>query len=397
MVYNSGSGKFSRMLLKKIIFLIILIFASPCFAQTPSETLASPEPEEVVDREAVRNDLYYLYDLDNREVKKGSLAESTVEEVRPTVNFEETDEAIIRRSLEEERRAEAMDLQESERLTKERKDERRLRREKGSEKVVKKWGDVFKVKNTSYVISLFEGDPKLMEWLGKSPEPLFSAISAQNMAMIRFISENGKVYWHRGPHGFTPEQFAIIGEDLSVVDFFLRRSQTNRRGMAHLSRRNVWGENLFHAVFYGKDEAVGSKMRVMRLLFSEEYFPKISHLLNSPNKSGQTPLDFAFNDAVGRRPEDKAFDNRIVDFLLERGAISIRNPSLSGYRDVYKRKQEEKKKKEREKAERRREREQREARRREREQGNGNGNKENRGEKTERTPLMFCRDIFPVF
>ena len=88
-------------------------------------------------------------------------------------------------------------------------------------------------------------------------------------------------------------------------------------------------------------------------MFSKKHFPKISHLLNTPNQSRETSLDFAFNDAVAKLPPHNHniadIDSRIVDLFLDHGAVSLRNPSLSGYMEVYERRKKRMKKKRREK------------------------------------------------
>ena len=244
------------MLSKKNIFFLLLLLApvSPCFSQALAETLTVSE--EVIDRGgAIRNDLYFLYDLDNPgEGKRHLKKESTANENNPPVmKFEETEEDLIRRSLQAERQEEERDLREASEVEKEKEQRRILEKKRGSDEVIKKWKDVFHSRNTSYVISLFENDKKLLKWLGRSPEPLFFAISAKNLDMVEFISEKGGIDWARGTVRFSPEQFSIIVQDLRIMDFFLNHPEAN------FDRRNVWGEHLFHVVHYGNYDSVPPK------------------------------------------------------------------------------------------------------------------------------------------
>ncbi len=196
-----------------------------------------------------------------------------------------------------------------------------------------KWANVFHPYNTPDVLEYFENDPKLIDWINKSSEPLYYAIKYGNLDMIRFFGEmvdtktgevggetekleaetRGKMDWKMGPLEHSPLHLSMMvndGFNIKIVEFFLNHPKTN------LEAKDVSGENLFHIVFL---VPLSKRISILKLLFQEEYFKRISHLLNIPNKLNETPFDFAFReDRQGKVPSN----NWILKLFEEKGALS---------------------------------------------------------------------------
>ena len=179
--------------------------------------------------------------------------------------------------------------------------------------VTPKWESVFNVNNSSYIKQVFEEDPKLLAWIGKNAESLFFAIKFNNMEMVRFFDEKKIGNLLREETLFNPLQFAIIVQRLEIIKFFLDKPETDLR------HRNIWGDNIFHAVFLGgdnkRDKSCASKIAILELLFHADYFHQISHLLNAPNHQNETPLDFALKDAKSSSGKE------LVKLLRKKGAL----------------------------------------------------------------------------
>ena len=292
------------------INVFIVLFFSPLnvFGQfsgdQTTERIGPPAQEAGEKNETAQEDprsnlLYELFNMDMEEIEKNKMESGKVpknpQDPRDPVR------KMILASLELEQ-TETDSWEEEEQRT-----EKKNPSKHTAKSIADKW-EVILNPFTPFPAELFENDPKLMEWIKTSPEPLYYAVKFGNIPAITFFGENGKWDWKRGSMKLSPLHFSMItgdGFDIKIVEFFLNHPKTN------LEATNVWGENLFHMIF----SAGVHKPQLLNLLFQPKYFVKISHLLNKTNNFNETPLDVASNGRYGS--QEKA-----IALLEKQGALS---------------------------------------------------------------------------
>lgn len=261
--------------IKYMVFLTIFILINPCFSEVknepPIDTLSIEEKTKIYDN---------LKALMKREDEKFLKTE------------EEKEEEIERE---------------------------RGKKTKLEQALYPKWQKVMKPRNNSYLKTLFKNDKKLFSWMKRSPEPLFAAIQFKNMDMIKFFVEEGGLHPFRKEIRFTPLHSSIIIQDIEAIEFFLNHPDTD------LNATNIWGDNIFHILFFGSNS--NKRNKILRLFLQENYFSKISHLLNEANDFNQTVFDFALREGASEKvPKDIIKDT--IKMLSDKGALP--------FRDLYK-------------------------------------------------------------
>ena len=265
-----------------------------CFAKGDKKELS----EEV--KKTVRSNLYSLLESDearkrNRTEKRREQRELR-ERIRKMLSAMEDIDKYIEDSIKTEASKEAGDSEELE-------EEWVLNYKKDT-----RLKSVFAVRNSSYVKTLVQNDSRLREWIKKNPEMLFFAIQFGNLDLVRFfVEEGGMINAVREFTHFSPLHMAIIAARPRIIQFFLDHPETNLR------QKSIWGNNIFHIVFFSgpqgdkgpqkQGEKKANRLRVLEILFQEEYFSKISDLLNTPSSHSETALDFALGDEMHKKKE----------------------------------------------------------------------------------------------
>ena len=284
---------FVSMWLRKIIFFIIITFA--CLVEGDDSAFSEG------DKKKVRDSLYSLWELkkDNGIEQRGKLNQQGKWVVEMGSLSEEIGEWEEMEDLKESdfsKKKEGYDINNASLLV-----------------------SVFALENSSYVKTLFQNDPTLMEWIKRDPELLFLAIYFSNIDMIQFFVENSQMINVpiESTH-FIPFHSAIISRRQSIIEYFLNHPETN------LTQKNVWGDNAFHIVFLsgnqygieekGKGEKKMNHFDTLNLLFQPKYFSRMPHLLNTPNDDNETVLDFVQRDEVPNKKD-------IIQLLRYKGAL----------------------------------------------------------------------------
>ena len=166
-------------------------------------------------------------------------------------------------------------------------------------------------KNTSYIKELFRNIETLSSWIEKNPYMLYLSLRFENRELAEFFAENGSM-GPQDPLVPNPLFFSIITQDIEAIKFFFRHPKTDWEAV------NVWEDNLFHGVLLSFSPHY---KEVLNLLFHEDYFPKISHLLNKPNKFGETVFDLALKELENAMFFEKNRMKRVVELLSKNGAL----------------------------------------------------------------------------
>ena len=292
------------------------MMAFTCFAEKNNrEILSAKEKKEV------RSSLYFLWGLDEAKEKKRTEKLKQQEELREQIN--RLLEAI--KTVDEERE-ESEGIEDSDEITEEEEDSDKIEGKKTTnEEHESKLANILAIKNSSYVITLFQRNEKLRKWLKRSPELIHLAIQFGNLDLIRFFSERGGlINAAREISDFSPLHTAIIARRLSVIQFFLDHPKTN------LGQKSVWGDNLFHMVSLigpqnqgdkkdrgqSKEKKV-DKLEIFNLLFQPGYFLRIFDLLIAPNNHNETVLDFARRDDMPKKREIIKLLERKIKLALQ--------------------------------------------------------------------------------
>ena len=150
-----------------------------------------------------------------------------------------------------------------------------------------------------------------------SPSPrnysqLHSAVIFENINDIKRFSRRTDIN-ARDSENVTPFLNSVAVQNVRIVEFFLNHPKTD------LFAKDVLNNNVFHFLFFGKRSHRG---KILNLLLREEIFIKISHLLNEPNKDGQTSLDYLYREQVYGKVEISDYELRQ---LMKRGAKATLN------------------------------------------------------------------------
>ena len=198
--------------------------------------------------------------------------------------------------------------------------------ERAHNKTKSQWRIVLHEDRSAYVITLFQEEKKLADWLKTSSEPLFNAVQFGNVELTRFfVEESGMINAARESTHFSPLQTAVISGRRAVVQFLLDHPDIDAR------HTNIWGENIFHTVFlagaesgFNKEQAdkKSSKLEMLRFLFQPKYFLRIFDLLITPNLYNETPLDLAKNDDAAKKREIVRLTERQAQTALRLKALS---------------------------------------------------------------------------
>lgn len=273
-----------------IVFFLITAVFTPCFAGNSTDTLSEKK------KEIIRSTLYSLIEEENENKRRQKEQEKKQMDWRdPTKRLALA--AITQEETETtDEPEEGEDFEETEELNQKGTNEA-TENSKESERSKKssKWKMILDSKNNSYVKTLFENDEDLQEWIQTSSELLFNVIQSNNLEMLEFFVEKGAmINAARESTFFSPLHFSIISQSrLDIIKIFLDHPKIDLR------QTSVWGDNIFHMVLMGgkgKGERT-NKISVLSLLFQEEYFLKISDLLNTPNNHKETTLDLAWKDS----------------------------------------------------------------------------------------------------
>ena len=296
-MFKVGSG---------ICFIVLSCF---CFAESVGSALSEESKKEA--REA----LYFLLDLDESEKNHKKIQKRAEHQENPI-------EKLLNMIMKKGEYKEIDNLDKTKGLAEDTKGMGDLEQEKSrySEMVNLKWKTVMAANKSSYVISLFQEDERLMDWIKRSAEPLYHAIQYGKLDLVRFFVKNSKmINAARESTHFSPLHVAILSLRLGLIQFFLDHPDTNLR------QTNIWGENIFHTVFLTGEAQKGkkrteytkekvNKLEILRFLFQPKYFVKVFDLLNSPNHYNETPLDFAERDDLLGGSHGK----RIIISLIKR-------------------------------------------------------------------------------
>ena len=266
-----------------VVFLITTIF-TPCFAGNSTDTLSKEK------KEIIRSTLYSLIEAEQESERRQK------EQKKKQIEWRDSMKRLALAAITQE---EGEDFEETEELNqKETTENSKESKKSKEEEKSSKWKMVLNPKNNSYVQTLFENDENLQEWVKGSSELLFNVIRSNNLEMLEFFVEKGAIInAARESTLFSPLHFSIISKNkLEIIKFFLDHPEIDLR------QTSVWGDNIFHMVFLGGigKEARTNKISVLSLLFQEEYFLKISDLLNTPNNHKETALDLAWKDSPPR-------------------------------------------------------------------------------------------------
>ena len=215
------------------------------------------------------------------------------------------------------------------------------------DRIKSKWKFVLKESVSAYVMTLFQEDKRLADWIKKSSEPLFYAVQLGALNLIKFLvsQEKGMINAVRESTRFSLLHTAVISGRLSVIQFLLDHPDIDIR------QTNVWGENIFHAVFLAgwefgdseQPEKKSSKLEVLRFLFQPKYFLRISDVLIAPNIYNETALDFAKNDDGPKKREIQKLTERKTLLALrlkelteeEREVLRKKDPSGDLLDDLF--------------------------------------------------------------
>lgn len=174
---------------------------------------------------------------------------------------------------------------------------------------------LFAPSNTALLKDVFENNQELSDWMRKSAGPLFSAIQADNVDMIRFFEQRqGSVLLKKYGELYAV-QLAVIVPSLNAIRYFFNHSAID------LSVVNMFGDNLFHLIFLGSGTA-NSKLAVLRMFLHDTYFPKVAHLLNKPNFNNETPLD------SGLKEEKTVSKEKMILSMLKKEAVALTETEL---------------------------------------------------------------------
>ncbi|MCY4512465.1 MAG: hypothetical protein OXB86_02110 [Bdellovibrionales bacterium] len=277
---------------------------SPAYSQEQKEEDALSEEKKA----EIRETLYLLSDLEKERGRK-----------RETVGREEVEFREIENELGEEQE----ELAEDE-LLKENQNEisaKEVKRVEDKDKILKK---LFEDKqNNPYLKDLFKTDERLSSWIREDPYMLYSSLRFENMDMTQFFTENGSM----GPQDFlipNPLFGAIALQNIEAIHFFKNHPRIN------LEDVNEHGDNIVHFVFLGP--SIGFE-NVFKILFHEDFFPKISHLLNKPNKFDKTSYDLALQDQETNlyiRSNTQGIIGRVATLFSEKGALRFQDLPGSG-------------------------------------------------------------------
>ena len=175
---------------------------------------------------------------------------------------------------------------------------------------------LFSPKNSSLLKDLFESDKRLSHWMQTSSGPLFAAILADNLDMIRFFERNQESVLTRRYNKMYAVQFAVIIPSERAIQYFFDHPAVD------LDVVNRFGDNLFHLIFLGSGTA-SSKLRVTDIFLQDNNFSKVAHLLNTPNVDGEAVMDFALREQPRTNPV-----KRIINNFLRIRAIALKQQAL---------------------------------------------------------------------
>lgn len=176
--------------------------------------------------------------------------------------------------------------------------------------------DLFSPQNSSLLKDLFESDKRLSHWMQTSSGPLFAAILADNLDMIRFFERNQESILTRRHNKMYAVQLAVIVPSERAIQYFFDHPSVD------LSVVNRFGDNLLHLIFLGSG-TVSSKLHVTNIFLQDNNFSKVAHLLNAPNIDGESVMDFALRERSKTTPME-----RIINNFLRRGAVALRQQAL---------------------------------------------------------------------
>ncbi len=291
--------------LKGCLCLFILLFTNPSFSAVEEATLSERE---------IRDNLLYVkkeYPLNG---EWGARIE-IIEEWNGEEGANEIDEALdaIDKALsainewpyEEEKWDSGRKLSEEEKQS-----------TSSVEEIHKKLKNVFaSPKHNFYIKKIFQ-EKDFSSWMNQSPTPLFFA--------IRFSSEREIIKFFSGPEGiedvfqsaysYPPLFQAILSQNLAGIKFYLDHQNSS------LTFKTSEGDNIFHHIFLGSGNTRKShKKKISELLFEENIFSKISHLLNELSSTGATAFDYLLRDN-----SIPAKDYRLlIKMFLSHGAVPI--------------------------------------------------------------------------
>ena len=180
---------------------------------------------------------------------------------------------------------------------------------------LQKWQFVFEPEHNTYLKKLFESK-KFSLWTWQDMELLFAAIQSRNPEMVRFLSERkGAVRRFTERYKYPPLFLAMIAQNVKVIELYLNHPDTD------LNIRDSSNNNMFHYIFLGLGQGhnKNKKSEIIKLLFEEGYFIKISQLLNAPNDTPATAFDYFLRDDIFSDSEV----GKIIDQFLEKGAVPI--------------------------------------------------------------------------
>lgn len=198
-----------------------------------------------------------------------------------------------------------------------------------SDKKIKKVGDKDKIlkelfedkQNNPYLKDLFKNDERLSSWIREDPHMLYCSLRFANMDMTQFFAENGSM-GPQDPLIPNPLFAALVLQNIEAIKFFINHPGIN------LDEVNEHGDYIFHFVFLGS--LVGFE-RVFQVLFHEDFFPKISHLLDKPSRFDKTAYDLALQDQEHslyvRRGNTQAIIKRVITLFSEKGALRFQDLS----------------------------------------------------------------------
>ena len=154
------------------------------------------------------------------------------------------------------------------------------------------WKDLFDTQNTKYFQRMLDNGNNIFSLTTRGTKNTFLhfIVGFENLDLVKLFPEHMDINV-KNSEGFTSFLSSIIIQNVEIIEFFLDHSDTD------LSAKDVLGNNVFHIVFFGSRVAKERK-RILDLLFKEEHFTKISHLLNEKNKDGQTALDLLYREHI---------------------------------------------------------------------------------------------------